>query len=80
MAKRKPVYEMLWRNKFLTLEAKSISNMADILEAAANNLRAMAKDGIKLDPHGGTEDDYARLITTDAAVAKKHGLAVEDYD
>ena len=72
MAKKR--YDTIWRNKFLTIEAKSIDDMINILRGAAEQLAAMAKDGVKLDPNGGTEDDYACLYTNDPKTAKKHGL------
>lgn len=68
------MYEMTWRNKFLTVDANNIDEMVDTLQSAADSLRAMANDGVKLDPEGGTADDYALLITEDAAVAEKYGF------
>ena len=38
-------YEMLWKNKHLTVEAKNITEMADLLQDAANDLREMAAAG-----------------------------------
>src|SRR5258708_38505276 len=56
---------LLWRNKFLTLDAKSIEEMAQTLRESAELLDAMRADGVTLDPDGGTGDDYAYLVTTD---------------
>ncbi len=70
-------YVQLWRNKFLTLDAKSLDEMATTLRAAAEELEAMRKDGIVLDPDGGTADDYAQLITTDPKIAEKYGFIDE---
>jgi len=67
-------YVTLWRNKWLTANAKSIEEMAAKLEAAAGILRAMLADGIRLDPHGGTEDDYAYLFTSDPEIARKYDM------
>ena len=48
--------------------------MAAGLERAALELRAMQADGVELDPHGGTQDDYAYLFTSDPAIAKKYDM------
>lgn len=71
-------YVRLWRNKLLTLEARSIDEMIAALGAAAAELSAMRDDGVVLDPEGGTADDYAYLVTTDPAIAKKYGMEEED--
>jgi hypothetical protein len=71
-------YLMLWRNKFLTLDATSLSEMAARLRDAAQTLEAMLADGVTLDPEGGTGDDYAHLVTTDPDVAKKYDMHAED--
>ena len=71
-------YVRLWRNKFLTLEAKKIDDMIATLHAAAAELQAMREDGVTMDPEGGTADDYAYLVTTDPEIAKKHGMEEED--
>ena len=34
----------------------------------------MLADGVTLDPHGGTSDDYAYLATTDPIIAKKYAM------
>ena len=64
---------MCWRNKFLTVDAKSVAEMADILRGAANYLREMADAGVVLDP-GGVVDDYANLTTADPEVAERFGF------
>ena len=74
------VYEYLWRNKFLTLDAKSLDDMIETLRAAVDTLEAMKQAGVTLDPEGGTEDDYARLITTDPKVAEKFEFDLQDLD
>jgi hypothetical protein len=74
---RQKRYLMLWRNKWLSAESKTIDDMIDALQAAADQLRAMKADGVVLDPDGGTSDDYASLVTSDPAVAKKWGLEDE---
>jgi len=67
-------YECVWRNKWLTADASSIPEMAAALEEAARELRQMERDGVALDPGSGMEDDYASLVTTDPAVARKYGF------
>jgi hypothetical protein len=42
-------FEMLWRNKWLTSNARSVGEMADELRAAADELEAMARAGVVLD-------------------------------
>jgi hypothetical protein len=75
-----PVYNMLWRNKWLTANAKSIVEMAENLHSAALELEEMAKDGIILDPEqDDISDDYANLITKDQVVAEKYGLTLDDF-
>jgi hypothetical protein len=71
-------YLMLWRNKFLTVDATSLSDMITKLRDAAQTLEAMLADGVTLDPEGGTGDDYVRLVTTDPDVAKKYDMHAED--
>jgi hypothetical protein len=70
-------YVQIWRNKFLTLEARSLEEMIASLQAAATTLQAMLADGVTLDPEGGTGDDYAYLVTSDSAVAKKYDMHEE---
>jgi hypothetical protein len=67
-------YVTLWRNKWLTAEAKSLEDMIEGLQSAANTLRSMLADGVFLDAEGGTSDDYAYLVTTDPIVAKKYDM------
>jgi Uncharacterised nucleotidyltransferase len=70
-------YEMLWRNKWLTSEAKTIDDMIEALRAAADRLDEMRKAGIILEDDSGARDDYATLVTTDSEVAKKFGMEEE---
>jgi hypothetical protein len=67
-------YLTLWRNKFLTTEATTLREMITKLEGAVATLKAMQADGVTLDPSSGTADDYAHLVTTDPAVAKKYDM------
>ena len=67
-------YLTLWRNKFLTIDARSIDYMITILGDASATLARMRDDGVILDPQGGTADDYAYLVTTDPDVARKYDM------
>jgi hypothetical protein len=70
-------YVLIWRNKFLTLNAQSLEEMIASLQAAATTLQTMLADGVALDPEGGTTDDYAYLVTTDPVIAKKYDMHEE---
>ncbi len=70
-------YVTIWRNKWLTAEAKSIEDMISRLRSAADHLDQMRKDGVVLDDDGRVGDDYAHLVTTDPTVAEKYGLVEE---
>jgi hypothetical protein len=67
-------YVTLWRNKSLTADEKSLEDMIAALQSAAETLRAMLADGVTLDPEGDTSDDYACLVTTDPAIARKYDM------
>ncbi len=67
-------YLTLWRNKWLTADAKSLDDMIQSLQSASDTLRAMLADGVTLDPNGGTSDDHAYLVTTDLKIAQKYGM------
>lgn len=67
-------YLLLWRNKFLTTEAKSLAEMAASLSQAAATLNAMLADGVQLEENGGVTEDYAYLITTNLEIAKKYDM------
>jgi hypothetical protein len=70
-------YEMLWRNKWLTAEAKTIDEMIASLRAAADQLAEMRQAGVTLDDGTGQSDDYATLVTTDPEVAQRFGMEEE---
>jgi hypothetical protein len=67
----------IWRNKILTVNAKSFDDMIAQFRSAVEELEAMKRDGVSLDPNGGTADDYALLVTTDPKVAAKYGMEDE---
>ena len=71
-------YMLIWRNKFLTLDASSSDEMIASLRQAADTLEAMRADGVVLEPDAGAADDYARLVTTDPEIAKKYGMHEEE--
>lgn len=71
-------YVRLWRNKWITAQAKSIDEMAESLQVAAAMLQAMKLDGVTLDMNGGIEDDYAYLVTADPEIAKKYDMHPEE--
>jgi hypothetical protein len=66
----------IWRNKFLTVGAKSIEEMAHALEVAAAELRTMLADGVTLE-EGGAEDDYVHLFTPDPEIARRYDMHEE---
>lgn len=70
-------YVTLWRNKWLTSQAKTTDEMIASLRAAADTLEAMQRDGVVLEDDGGTADDYANLVTTDPEVARKYDMVEE---
>lgn len=67
-------YKTFWRNKWLTADAQSIEDMIRLLRSAADELDEMRQAGVKLDPDGGTENDYAVLVTEDKQAAERFGL------
>lgn len=71
-------YVTLWRNKWLTGEAKSIEEMISMLRSAAEQLEAMRRDGVMLESTDGVSDDYAHLVCTDPKIAEKYGMIEED--
>jgi hypothetical protein len=71
-------YEYLWRNRWLTADAESIDDMIAALQAAADELRGMKDKGVVLDQV--MDNDYARLVTNDPAVAKEFGFTLFDVE
>jgi len=64
----------LWRNKSLTLDATTIDDITANLRAAAELLEQMRVAGVRLEPAGGADDDYAMLVTDDPDVAKRFDM------
>ena len=68
----------IWRSKFLTTNAKTLEDMANLLENAVKELDDMQETGeIKLEGEPG--DDYFLLTTTNPDVARDFGFT-EDED
>ena len=67
-------YMKLWRNKFLTTDAKNFDEVIEKLTDAVELLNQMRADGVEVDPDGGTADDYLHLVTTDPEIAKKYDM------
>ena len=72
------MYSLVWRNKYLTVDARTIHDIVTSLRAAADELEGMEKAGVTLS--GGAEDDYAMLVTDDAETARRFGFGDEDED
>ncbi|MCE9604404.1 MAG: nucleotidyl transferase AbiEii/AbiGii toxin family protein [Planctomycetia bacterium] len=70
-------YMTIWRNKWLTSEAKTIDEMIVMLREASNELEAMRAEGVVLDANDGVSDDYAYLYTENKSVADKYGMQPE---
>ena len=70
-------YVTLWRNKWLTAHAKTLDELIVAFRTAADELGAMRRDGVTLQEDGGTEDDYAYLVTSDPEIAKKYDMHEE---
>ena len=70
-------YVTLWRNKWLTSEAKTIDDRIAALRAAAEELDEMRNAGVTLADDGEAGDDYITLVTTDPEVAKRFGMEEE---
>ncbi len=68
-------YELIWRNKHLTPDARIIDDLIEGLQDAADLLRAMKDRGVTLRDDDGPADDYATLVTDDADVAKMFDFA-----
>src|SRR5271165_1417013 len=67
-------FVLLWRNKWLTSDARTIGDMANCLEAAADELREMEARGVILDLTSDIDADFATLLTDDPEVAEEFGF------
>lgn len=76
-------YEYLWRNKWITTEARSIDDFIEIYESVTKLFRCWKKDGVQLDLESGIGDDYAIFFTKDSEIAKREGFgepAIGDWN
>jgi hypothetical protein len=67
------VYERVWRNKWLTVEAMSLDDMIRLLTEAVDRLTAMQEAGVQFDGQSAGED-YVRLYTEDSELARRFGM------
>ena len=67
-------YIRVWRYNSLTARAQSIEDIIASQPDAADILRKMRDDGVTLDLHGLTSDDYVRLVTNDPDIARKYDM------
>lgn len=65
-------YILIWRTKVVTRDANSLDDLIGMHESSAEQLKAMQRDGLYLDPSAGITDAY--LVTTDPDTAKKYGM------
>jgi hypothetical protein len=72
-------YTLLWRHKYLTTNAKTVDDMVQGFSHWAQVLEDI-RDSQTGQPQGGTEDDYARLATSDLTMAKTLGFEVDEED
>lgn len=70
-------YLQLWRSEYLTTEVKAIDDMIARLPGAADTLRAMRADGVRLDVERAAINGQAYLVTEDPAVARKYDMHEE---
>jgi hypothetical protein len=71
----KPIYEISWRNKWLTAQAQSLDAMIRFLTEAVDRLTAMQEAGVQFDGQSAGED-YVRLYTEDSEIARQFGMEV----
>jgi hypothetical protein len=73
-------YNYVWRNKWLTDEARTIEEMIAGLRGAADHLQAMKEAGVTLLHDRQVAHDYATLVTDDPAVAARFEFEEEEED
>jgi hypothetical protein len=69
-------FVLIYRKK-IAMETKTIEQMIRQFPEAAQELEAMQKDGVILDPNAQAASGHARLLTTDPKVAEKYGMIEE---
>jgi len=70
------LYITIWRNKWITSNAKSIDDFINIFETLTKKFRVWKDWGIQLHDDGGIGDDYAAFITDNMDIAVKAGFTV----
>jgi Ran GTPase-activating protein (RanGAP) involved in mRNA processing and transport len=71
-------YEILWRNKYLTMNATTLDEMIGALQQAVDELKAMKAAGVTLDQDSDMGGDFARLVTSNPRVAEQLGFEISD--
>ena len=73
------MYEMFWATKWVTENAKSLEDMAEMLESSVKDLRAMVATGkIRMDEP--VDNGYAMFFTDDLATAEEFGFKEVEID
>jgi len=67
-------YVQIWSNPQISAWARTLEEMITAMPEDAVKLKEMQEDGITLDSEQSRNDGYYILMTTDSAVAQKHGL------
>lgn len=73
-------YEILWRNKWITSEAKTIDDFIETYEGLVSLFRMWKEKGIILDDDSGIDDDYATFYTFNKEVAEELQFKKWDQD
>lgn len=68
------LFFILQRNKFLTVEAKSIDDFIEAFEKELLKLKEWKRRGVVLDTNSNISDDYAEFVTSDPIVAADFGF------
>ena len=74
------LYELIWRNKYLTANAKTIDEMIQALHGAADDLRTLQSKGVTLSGESDMAGDFAYLITDDPTLAAEYGFDAPETD
>jgi hypothetical protein len=83
MSGKEQQYELLWRNKFLTTEAKSLAEAVTMLEQGASTFKELKElvDSGKVEVEMfGKDDDYIFFYTYDKAIADKYNFSEYEED
>jgi hypothetical protein len=77
---KEKIFETLWRNKWITANAKTIDDFITTFESLADMFKEWKEAGIKLETDSGIEDDYATFLTKDPVVASKYNFDLRDEE